>query len=65
MSLYRDPDDIPVDPALDDELIDRPAPRTTAPWRPVDPDALRPARLDDDELAVDPEDPPGPHRLTP
>jgi hypothetical protein len=57
MDDYRDPDDLPVDPDAEVEANATP-PRTSRIFRgAVDPDADRPARIeDDDELFVDPED---------
>jgi hypothetical protein len=60
MPIYRDPDDRPVDPVLDDEVSERRPPRRTLPplIRPSDPDALRPARvLDEDGIPVEPDQP--------
>ncbi|HEY8447843.1 MAG TPA: hypothetical protein VIL01_12125 [Thermomicrobiales bacterium] len=59
MSEYRDPDDRPVDPIMDDESSERPPRRSLPPLtRPTDPDAFRPARIgDDDGLAIDPDEP--------
>jgi hypothetical protein len=46
MVAYRNPDDIPVDPDLDDDVTpDADRPLNLA--RPTDPDADRPARLAD------------------
>ena len=57
MLTYRDPDDMPVDPEAIEEGDDAAFRRPTPPWRPVDPDSLRPARLPDDDGPIIDDDP--------
>ncbi len=59
MGIYRDPDDAPVDPTVEDDEDERRGARPSS-WGPTDPDALRPARLAGEDAggAAAPDEPP-------